>query len=104
MTQHETNALAGLSPARALADGQILTCMPADDSKNEKNCLSSFSVGAQSQGNKTSNISSQQRQDAIRQSFLQVIASQATEQVVKELTRILLNDFDRRYHPTTNGQ
>jgi hypothetical protein len=56
MTQHETNASAGLSPARALADGQILTCMPADDSKNEKNCLSSFSVGAQSQGNKTSNI------------------------------------------------
>jgi hypothetical protein len=36
MTQHETNASAGLSPARALADGQILTCMPADDSKNEK--------------------------------------------------------------------
>ena len=34
-TQHETNALAGLSPARALAGGQILTCMPAGDSKNE---------------------------------------------------------------------
>ena len=40
---------------------------------------------------------------SIRQSFLQVIASQATEQAVKKLTRILLNDFDRRYHPTTNG-
>ncbi len=40
----------------------------------------------------------------IRQSFLQAIASQATKQVVKELTRILLNDFDWRYHPTTNGQ
>ncbi len=40
----------------------------------------------------------------IWQSFLQVIASQATEQVVKELTRILLNNFDRWYHPTTNGQ
>jgi hypothetical protein len=40
----------------------------------------------------------------IRQSFLQVIASQATEQAVKKLARILLNDFDRRYHPTTNGQ
>ncbi len=39
----------------------------------------------------------------IRQSFLQVIASQATKHVVKELTRILLNDFDRWYHPTTNG-
>ena len=41
---------------------------------------------------------------SIRQSFLQVIASEASEQAVKELTRILLNDFDRRYHPTTNGQ
>ena len=40
----------------------------------------------------------------IRQSFLQVIASEATEDVVKVLTRILLNDFDRRYHPTTQGQ
>jgi hypothetical protein len=40
----------------------------------------------------------------IRQSFLQVIPSQANEQVVKELTRIVLHDFDRRYHPTTNGQ
>ncbi len=40
----------------------------------------------------------------IRQSVLQVIASEATEQVVKELTRILLNDFDRQYHPTSNGK
>jgi hypothetical protein len=40
----------------------------------------------------------------IRQSFLQVIASEASEQTVKELTRILLNDFDRRYHPTTDGK
>jgi hypothetical protein len=40
----------------------------------------------------------------IRQSFLQVIASEATEDVVKVLTRILLNDFDQRYHPTTQGQ
>jgi len=40
----------------------------------------------------------------IRQSFLQVIASQAIEKTVKELTRILLNNFDQRYHPTTNGK
>jgi hypothetical protein len=40
----------------------------------------------------------------IRQSFLQVIASQVTKQVVKELKRILLNDFDWQYHPTTNGR
>ncbi len=39
----------------------------------------------------------------IRQSFLQVIASQATKQVVKQLTQILLNDFDWQYHPITNG-
>ena len=32
-TQHETNASAGSSPACALAGGQILTCMPAGDSK-----------------------------------------------------------------------
>jgi len=41
----------------------------------KKNLLSTLSVGAQSQGNKTSNISSQQRKDIIQQSFLQVIAS-----------------------------
>jgi hypothetical protein len=29
------HALVGSSPARALAGGQILTCMPAGDSKNE---------------------------------------------------------------------
>ena len=40
----------------------------------------------------------------IRQSFLQVFASQATKQVLKELTRILLNDLDWRFHPTTNGK
>ena len=40
----------------------------------------------------------------IRQSFLQVIASEASKQAVKELTRILLNDFDRQYHPTTDGK
>ena len=40
----------------------------------------------------------------IRQSFLQVIASEATKDVVKVLTRLLLNDFDWRYHPTTQGQ
>ncbi len=34
-TQHETNASAGSLPARALAGGQILTCMPVGDSKNE---------------------------------------------------------------------
>jgi hypothetical protein len=39
----------------------------------------------------------------IRQSFLQVITSQATKQVVKQPTRILLNDFDWQYHPITNG-
>ncbi len=40
----------------------------------------------------------------IRQSFLQVIASVASDPVVKRLTRILLNDFDQRYHPNTDGQ
>ena len=40
----------------------------------------------------------------IRQSFLQVIASEASKQAVKELTRILLNDFDRQFHPTTDGK
>jgi len=40
----------------------------------------------------------------IRQSFLQVIASQAADPVVKQLTRKMLNNFDRRYHPTTNGE
>ncbi len=30
----------------------------------------------------------------IRQSFLQVIASEATKQAVKELTRILVDDFN----------
>ncbi len=40
----------------------------------------------------------------IRQSFLQVIASVGSDPVVKKLTRILLNDFDRRYHPTIEGQ
>jgi hypothetical protein len=40
----------------------------------------------------------------IHQSFLQVIASAGSDQFVKRLTRILLNDFDQRYHPTTNGQ
>ena len=38
----------------------------------------------------------------IRQSFLQVIASQAADPVVKQLTRKMLDNFDRRYHPTTN--
>ena len=37
----------------------------------------------------------------IRQSFVQVIASAGSDQFVKKLTRILLDDFDRRYHPTT---
>jgi hypothetical protein len=45
--------------------------MPAGDSKNEphrvKNLLSSFSVGAKSQGNKASNISSQRHQYTITQ-------------------------------------
>ena len=40
----------------------------------------------------------------IRQSFLQVIASQAADPVVKQLTRKMLDNFDRRYHPTTNGE
>ena len=42
----------------------------------------------------------------ICQSFLhlQVIASVGSDPVVKKLTRILLNDFDRRYHPTVEGQ
>jgi len=37
----------------------------------------------------------------IRQTFLQVIASVGSDPVVKKLTRILLNDFDGCYHPTT---
>ena len=40
----------------------------------------------------------------ICQSFLQVIASVGSDPVVKKLTRILLNDFDRHYHPTIEGQ
>ncbi len=40
----------------------------------------------------------------IRQSFLQVVASVGSDPVVKKLTRILLNDFDRHYHPTIEGQ
>ncbi len=39
----------------------------------------------------------------IRQLFLQVIASVGSDPVVKKLTRILLNDFDGRYHPTIHG-
>jgi hypothetical protein len=39
----------------------------------------------------------------VRQSFLHVIASQATKQVVKLLTRILLNNFDWQSQPTING-
>jgi hypothetical protein len=39
-------------PARACACVQILTCMPAGDSNPTGNLLSSFSVGAQLQGNK----------------------------------------------------
>jgi hypothetical protein len=34
----------------------------------------------------------------ICQTFLQVIASVGSDPVVKKLTRILLNDFDGRYH------
>jgi hypothetical protein len=34
----------------------------------------------------------------------QVIASVGSDPVVKKLTRILLNDFDRQYHPTIEGQ
>ena len=59
-TQHYTRnkCFGGLSRSlrthRVLA-GKILTCMPAGDSKSEphqeKNLLSSFSVGAQSHGN-----------------------------------------------------
>jgi hypothetical protein len=40
----------------------------------------------------------------IRQSFVQVITSLVTKQVVKKLTKILLNNFDWGYHPTTNRQ
>jgi hypothetical protein len=40
----------------------------------------------------------------IRQSFLQVITSQAADPVVKQLTRKILDNFDRQYHPTTNGE
>ncbi len=40
----------------------------------------------------------------ICQSFLQVITSDGSDPVVKKLTRILLNDFDSRYHPTTEGK
>jgi len=40
----------------------------------------------------------------IRQSFVQVIASAGSDAFVKKLTRILLNDFDQRYHPTPDGK
>jgi hypothetical protein len=40
----------------------------------------------------------------ICQSFLQVIASQAADPVVKQLTRNMMNNFDWRYHPTTDGE
>ncbi len=40
----------------------------------------------------------------IRQLFLQVIASQAADPVVKQLTRNMLNNFDWQYHPTTDGE
>ncbi len=40
----------------------------------------------------------------IHQSLLQVIASFGSDPVVKKLTRILLNDFDGRYHPTIHGE
>jgi hypothetical protein len=36
------NALAGLLPERALAGGQILTCMSAGDSKNEPHWEKAF--------------------------------------------------------------
>jgi hypothetical protein len=40
----------------------------------------------------------------ICQSFLQVIASQAADPVVKQLTRNMLNNFDLQYHPTMDGE
>jgi hypothetical protein len=40
----------------------------------------------------------------IRQSFLQVIASQAADPVLKQLTRKILDNFDRQYHTTTNEE
>jgi hypothetical protein len=40
----------------------------------------------------------------ICQSFLQFIASQAADPVVKQLTRNMLNNFDWQYHPTTDGE
>jgi hypothetical protein len=40
----------------------------------------------------------------IHQSFLQVIASQAADPVVKQLTRNMMNNFDRQYHPTMDGE
>jgi hypothetical protein len=40
----------------------------------------------------------------IRQSVLQVIASEATEDIVRVLTRILLNDFDRRVIPPNHSR
>jgi len=40
----------------------------------------------------------------ICQTFLQVLASVGSDPVVKKLTRILVNDFDERYHPTIEGQ
>jgi hypothetical protein len=40
----------------------------------------------------------------ICQSFMQVITSDGSDPVVKKLTRILLNDFDSCYHPTTKGK
>jgi hypothetical protein len=41
---------------------------------------------------------------SICQSFLQVIGAEATKEAVRQLTRILLNDFDQQYHPTAAGK
>ena len=40
----------------------------------------------------------------IRKSFLQVIASDETVPNVRKLTKILLRDFDQRYHPKAGGK
>lgn len=40
----------------------------------------------------------------VRKAFVEVIASEDTEDPVRELTKILLKDFDERYHPAEGGK
>ena len=40
----------------------------------------------------------------VRQAFVDAIGCEDTEEPVKNLTQILLNDFDQRYHPAEGGK